>query len=99
MTCLKGLTMNKILLLFSLLLVTSCTTPQPITQPTVEKAISPLPEIPKPTLSKVNIGYKNNQYVIDKSNMKLFYNNYRDIIDYSLQEKTQLDYYRNMLKE
>lgn len=90
--------MNKVIILLSLLLVCGCTTTPVTTTPEVSKVVKPLPEITKPTLSPVKMGYKDSLYTFDKKNISIMYDNYRDIIDYSLQEKAQLDYYRNMLK-
>lgn len=99
MICLGDLTMNKKILFFILLLSSCAPTVCPVTKPVVNKVISPLPEIQKPVLSKVTIGYENNHFTLDKNNISIMYKNYQDIIDYSLQEKNQLEYYKNMLKD
>lgn len=81
-----------------MLLLSACATTPQVQKPEVSKVITPLPEIPKPTLDNVQIGYSNNHYTVDKKNIKILYHNYRDLIDYSLQERSQLKYYKNMLK-
>lgn len=91
--------LNKFFFIPMILLLSACASNIQPQKPEVSKIVTPLPDLPKPTLDNVQIGYSNNHYIVDKKNVKILYHNYRNLIDYSLQERSQLKYYKNMLKK
>ena len=93
------LTMKNKISLICLLLLSACATQCPQQIPSVQPIMKTLDEPVKPTLSHVTVNFDGTKYNLDKKNIGLMYNNMNDLINYSLQEKYQIDYYKKAIED
>lgn len=96
---LMGSTMKNKIAILTVLLLAGCANQCPQITPTVQPITKTLDEPVKPVLNHVVVKFDGSHYNLDKKNIGLMYDNMNDLINYSLQEKYQIDYYKKAIED